>query len=90
VFDAASRATRANAEIVHSREQLKVQVSAQTAKLKQIELKCGQLERQLEIRVCRHSLCIVTPSSCDQEKDNAELTAICDDLVRQLEAASAK
>ena len=62
---------RANAELAATKENMKSQVSAQAAKAKQAEMKIGQLERQLEIR----------------EKDNAELTAICDDLVRQLEAS---
>jgi hypothetical protein len=48
---------RANAEINHSREQLKSQVSAQAAKVKQAELKIGQLERQLELRVCGGFAC---------------------------------
>ena len=41
----------ANAELVAAKEQLKSQLSLQAAKVKQSELKIGQLERQLEIRV---------------------------------------
>ena len=70
---------RANAEIATTKEQLKSQLSLQAAKI-------GQLERQLEIRVRRMHIHRHKSLDAAQEKDNAELTAICDDLVRQLEA----
>eukprot|EP00042_Codosiga_hollandica_P045751 m.469901 g.469901 ORF g.469901 m.469901 type:complete len:317 (+) comp57092_c0_seq1:6-956(+) len=61
----------ANVEIAGVREQGKKDFVALSAKAKSAELKIAQLERQLDAK----------------EKDNVELTAICDDLVKQLELA---
>eukprot|EP00049_Salpingoeca_infusionum_P022593 m.7699 g.7699 ORF g.7699 m.7699 type:complete len:287 (+) comp5275_c0_seq1:47-907(+) len=62
----------ANVEIAKVRDELKGQLSAQSAKIKKLEMDLRQKERLLETK----------------DQDNAELTAICDDLVRQLEATS--
>eukprot|EP00052_Salpingoeca_macrocollata_P009107 m.71995 g.71995 ORF g.71995 m.71995 type:complete len:137 (-) comp16934_c0_seq2:30-440(-) len=62
----------ANEEIAKVREDNKAQIMLMTTKMKKAESETAQLQRQLEAK----------------EKDNEELTAICNDLVKQLESRS--
>ena len=49
------------------REQNKLQLAGMTAKMKQTEVKIGQLERQIELRVwsMAFQLCVRMPDLCD-------------------------
>ncbi len=86
---------RANAEIATVREQNKSQLQLLTIKAKKGEAEVESLRRQLEIKVrpLGHggggagAMCSRRGRrAAAQEADNRELTSICDDLVKQLDA----